>query len=299
MTVVRCQYCGHSATPGAACANCGAPLPDVPAPSGGTPGERPGAAAAHGGLGSHLAEMSGRVGALGARPGEARRHSEGEHPVRYDGAHEGHAPAHMEGHPHHRTRGVLGFLRSHLVDETEEVVHRHHPKWQWRAAAGVAVAVLLVLAFLMVRSCALTPPVLTGPHGLAGPAAGPAVATDALSALPGPLRAASCRPHEETEGVHSCVLAADSPLLMGGITGGRGLAFQVQTADPGPLAQAIAQWRSAGGDVVADGKVFAAVSASSAVWFADTTSGLRVDTGAFASASGARTFLVRSGLLQS
>lgn len=299
MTVVRCQYCGHSAAPGAACANCGAPLPEVPTSSGGIPAERSGAPAAHGGLGSHLAEMSGWPGALGIRAGEARQHFEGGHPARYDGAHEGHTRAHTDGHPHHRARGVLGFVRSHLVDEAEEVVHRHHPKWQWRAAAGVAVAALLVLAFLMVRSCALTPPALTGPAGLAGPAAGPAVAADALSALPGPLRAASCRPHEETEGVHSCVLAADSPLLMGGITGGRGLAFQVQAADPGPLAQAIAQWRSAGGDVVVDGKVFAAISASAALWYADTTSGLRVDTGAFASSSGARTFLARSGLLQS
>ncbi|MGW0182894.1 hypothetical protein [Nocardia sp. NPDC003345] len=177
------------------------------------------------------------------------------------------------------------------------MVHRQHPKWQWRAAAGAAVAVLLVLAFLMVKSCALTTPTLTGPPGLA-PAGPGAAAADPAAALPAPLRSASCRPHPETEGVRSCVIAPDSPLLLGEITGGRALVFQVHTGTPDALRQAISQWRSAGGSVVADGDVFAAVSAASAVWYADTNSGLRIDTGAFASAAGARTFLMRSGLLQ-
>lgn len=149
----------------------------------------------------------------------------------------------------------------------------------------------------MVKSCALTAPQLTGPAGLAGPG-GPVAAGDPVSALPGPLQSASCRPHAETDGVRSCVLDVGSPLLMGDITDGRPLAFQVQTAPSGVLAQAVAQWRSAGSSVVADGDVFAAISASSAVWFADTRSGLRIDTGAFADSAGARTFLVRSGLLQ-
>ncbi|MEU1985840.1 zinc ribbon domain-containing protein [Nocardia sp. NPDC019395] len=292
---VRCQYCGHAAGPGVgACANCGAPLPDTPAPvshSGATePGRQPGG---HSGLGAHMAELSGRAGALGALPGT---HAQPGHDAPALSSPGGQGAA--DHHPHHnRTRGLLGFLRSRLVDEAETVVHKHHPKWQWRAAGGLAVAVLLVLAFLMVKSCALTAPQLMGPAGLAGPA-GPAAATDAVSALPGPLQAASCRPHAETEGVQSCVLDAASPLLMGEITGGRSLTFQVQTAEPGALAQAVAQWRSAGSNVVADGDVFAAISASSAVRYADTKSGLRIDTGAFSDSAGARTFLMRSGLLQ-
>ncbi|MEU4839482.1 zinc ribbon domain-containing protein [Nocardia testacea] len=287
---VRCQYCGHSAVTGvSACANCGAPLPG---PSG---HDGPVSSTAHhGAAAGHLAELSGRAGALGAPEKHGHHSASGTAaPEHRDSEHHGHGH-HGHGHDRHH-HGVLGFVRSHLVDEAETVVHKHHPKWQWRAAGGIAVAVLLVLAFLMVKSCTLTGPPLTGPAGF-GPG-GPVAATDAVSALPAPLRSASCRPHDETDGVQSCVLDAGSPLLMGEITGGRQLAFQVQTAAPAALAQAIAQWRSAAGTVVTDGEVFAAISSSAAIWYADTQSGLRVDTGAFTDSAGARTFLVRSGLL--
>ncbi|MEU4314121.1 hypothetical protein [Nocardia sp. NPDC024068] len=296
---VRCQYCGHAGGPGAgACANCGAPLPaaEMPAVHGRAAGDEHGPAR-HGMLGAYQAEVAGWAAGLGgphspARHGAADGHRPGPH-----AEHSGHQ--HPEHHHagHHPARGALGFVRRHLAGEAEAVVHRHHPKWQWRAAAGAAVAVLLLLAFLMVKSCALTTPALTGPPGFA-PAGPGAVDSDPLAALPAPLRAATCRPHAETEGVRSCVLAAGSPLLMGEITGGRALAFQVHTSTPAALRQAIAQWRTAGASVVADGDVFAAVSAAAAVWFADTNSGLRVDTGSFANAAGARTFLTRSGLLQ-
>lgn len=239
----------------------------------------------------HLAEMSGWTAALGASQKHGHHNAPGTATPEYrDSEH------HVHGRHDQHPRGVLGFIRSHLVDEAETVVRKHHPKWQWRAAGGIAVAVLLVLTFLMVKSCTLTGPPLTGPSGFGG--SGPVVATDAVSALPGPLHTASCRPHDETDGVQSCVLDAGSPLLMGEITGGRPLAFQVQTATPGALTQAIAQWRSAGSSVVSDGEVFAAISASAAIWYADTRSGLRVDTGAFTDSAGARTFLMRSGLLQ-
>ncbi|MGW5388341.1 hypothetical protein [Nocardia sp. NPDC003963] len=285
---VRCQYCGHTAGAGvSACANCGAPLPGSgppPAPAG------PAAPAGHHGVAAtHLAEMSGWAGVTGT-PGTHGHHAHGATaPEHRDTAHTDSGAAH-----HRPGHHVLGFVRKHLVDETETVVHKHHPKWQWRAAGGIAVAVLLVLAFLMVKSCTLNGPPLTGPAGFGG---GPVAATDAVAALPGPLQTASCRPHDETDGVQSCVLDAGSPLLMGEITGGRPLAFQVQTAAPGALTQAITQWRSAAGTVVTDGEVFAAISASAAIWYADTQSGLRVDTGAFSDSAGARTFLVRSGLL--
>ncbi len=284
---VRCQYCGHSAAAGvSACANCGAPLPGPP-----TGHDGPAAPVPHHGMASaHPAEVSGWTAALGA-PGRHGHHS-GSGTASPEHRDSGHPEPGRHDRHHH---GVLGFVRSHLVDEAETVVRKHHPKWQWRAAGGIAVAVLLVLAFLMVKSCTLSGPPLIGPSGFGG--GGPASATDAVSALPGPLQTASCRPHEDTDGVHSCVLDAGSPLLMGEITGGRPLAFQVQTAAPGSLAQAIAQWRSAGGSVVSDGAVFAAISASAAIWYADTQSGLRVDTGAFTDSAGARTFLIRSGLL--
>ncbi|MGI5220906.1 hypothetical protein [Nocardia sp. CA-290969] len=295
-----------------ACPNCGGPLPEGSAPQaitasgpalGPAGGAGDGATRQPGGLGAHFAEMSGWAGALETRAGLSGSHVHGN----AGGHHHGHSrtgasgegahgPRDHDGSPaHHRHHGALGFLRKHLVGEAEAVVRAHHPKWQWRAAGGIAVAVLLVLAFLMVKSCALTAPPLSAPPGFTGPAA----SADVLGLLPESLRAADCLPHSETEGVQSCSLTADSALLAGGITGGRTLVFQVQSASPGPLAQAIAQWRTAGSAVLADGEVFAAVSASSAVWFADTTSGLRVDTGAFANEAGARTFLARSGLLGS
>lgn len=295
MTPVRCQYCGHTAGPGvSACANCGAPLPEARAVE--TPGGA-GGGVPHGGLGAYIAEMSGKAGGpiswpgapVGQHQGSAAWHRHHDGPV--DGTSEpgtGTAPRNRRG-------GVLGFLRSRIAGEAEAVVAAHHPKWQWRVAGGAAVAVLLVLAFLMVKSCALTAPPLSAPPGLGGVSA----PGDPLALLPGALQEATCRPHAETDGVRSCVLAADSPLLTGGITGGRALSFQVHSAQPVVLAQAIAQWRTASREVVADGEVFAAISASSAVWFADTSSGLRLDTGAFAGGAAARTFLARSGLLQS
>ncbi|WP_280406735.1 zinc ribbon domain-containing protein [Nocardia carnea] len=295
MTPVRCQYCGHTAGPGAsACANCGAPLPDshpVESPAGTGP-------AAHGGLGAHLAEMSGLPGAPLSWPGASagRHHGAPGHHHHHHDSPAGSAPERAPGTAHHhRHGGVLGSLRSRIAGEAHAVVDVHHPKWQWRAAGGIAVAVLLVLGFLMVKSCALTAPPLSAPPGLGGLSA----PGDPLAVLPGPLREATCRPPDRTGGVHSCVLAADSPLLAGGITGGRALSFQVHSAQPAVLAQAIAQWRTASSEVVADDEVFAAISASSAVWFADPDSGLRLDTGAFAGFTAARTFLARSGLLES
>ncbi len=293
MTQVRCQYCGHTAGPAvSACANCGAPLPDARTPD--SPrGAGPGVV--HRGLGAHLAEMSGRAGGSISWPGA------GHHPGAEASHHHHGSPP--EGGPErppgaavpHRRHGVLRFLRSRIAGEAEAVVAAHHPRWQWRAAAGVAVAVLLVLAFLMVKSCALSAPPLTAPPGLGGVSA----PGDPSAVLPGPLREATCRPHDETDGVQSCVLAAGSPLLAGGITGGRALSFQVYSAQPVVLAQAIAQWRTASSEVVVDGEIFAAISASSAVWFADTSTGLRLDTGAFTGSAAARTFLAQSGLLQS
>ncbi|WP_280463019.1 hypothetical protein [Nocardia carnea] len=294
MTQVRCQYCGHTAGPAvSACANCGAPLPEartVDPPGDAAPG------VTHGGLGAHLAEMGGRAGGQGSWPGLPGHHPGAEAWPHHHGSPADDTQGRPPGAaaPRHR-HGVLRFLRSRIAGEAEAVVAAHHPKWQWRVAGGVAVAVLLVLAFLMVKSCALTAPPLTAPPGLGGVSA---PGGDPSAVLPGPLREAACRPHDETDGVQSCVLAAGSPLLAGDITGGRALSFQVHSAQPAVLAQAIAQWRTASSEVVADGEVFAAISASSAVWYADTSTGLRLDTGAFAGSAAARTFLSRSGLLQ-
>lgn len=192
-----------------------------------------------------------------------------------------------------QSESLFGTVRSRLLPEAEAVVRKHHPRWQWNVAFAVIGLVLVLLVFLMVRSCSITPPMgSVGGLGSAGANEG------AVAALPNPLRTASCRPQGPGTAAERCVIAVGDPLLFGGITGGRELTFQVRLVQPGQLTQTIQQWRSAGGTVVADGEVFAAINASSAVLFADTASGLRVDTGSFTDRAGAQTFLARSGLLQ-
>ncbi|NKY59839.1 hypothetical protein [Nocardia flavorosea] len=93
------------------------------------------------------------------------------------------------------------------------------------------------------------------------------------------------------------MIAASDPLLSGGITGGGELLLRVQVVAPVELTQTVRKWRSTGGSVVSDGMVFASISASSSVLYADTDSGLRIDTGSFANKAAAQTFLSRSGLL--
>ncbi|WP_327147991.1 hypothetical protein [Nocardia sp. NBC_01329] len=185
--------------------------------------------------------------------------------------------------------GVAGRIRSRLVSDVESGVRAHHPAWQWRAASAVLVVVLLLLVILMVRSCSF--PFPTGGLGDSGMTVRPA------QALPDALQGAACRPRDSASGVEQCVVAAGDPVLEGGLTGGRELTLYVQVIAPAQLDQLIAQWRSIGATVVADDEVFAAVSGASAVLFADTGSGLRLDTGTFVNRAAAQTFLARSGLL--
>jgi hypothetical protein len=191
---------------------------------------------------------------------------------------------------------VVGAIRSRLVPEAEKIVpeaeklvRKHHPAWQWRAAGGVLVVALLLLVVLMIRSCSL--PGITGGFANPGLSGGPA------RTLPGTLATASCEPPESVTGVERCVVSASDPLLSGGITGGRDLPLRVQTVPPAELAGIVRQWRAAGGSVVSDSAVFVSISASSAVLYADTGSGLRIDTGSFTNNAAAQTFLSRSGLL--
>ncbi|MBF6317725.1 hypothetical protein IU453_13240 [Nocardia cyriacigeorgica] len=168
------------------------------------------------------------------------------------------------------------------------VAHAPHPRWQWQAV-GAAIVVLLVLGFLLARSCSVSIP----------PPEGTAMGS-AVTVLPTPLRAAaSCRPIAESGvPVERCVVAARHPMLSGSITSGRDLIFHARLVPRTRLNETVGQWRSAGSAVLADGAVFAALSASAAVQYANPSTGLLLDTGAFASSAGAREFLSRAGLLQ-
>ncbi|MEV0297704.1 hypothetical protein [Nocardia sp. NPDC050710] len=156
------------------------------------------------------------------------------------------------------------------------------PIWQWRAV-GMIIVVLSVLGIVVARSCALHLPSVAEVSG--------------AQVLPERLRtAASCQRMDPVQEVDKCVIAGNDPMLWGGITAGRELTFYFQVSASDRLTETIARWRAAGGVIVTDSWVFAAVGPSATVLYANTRTGLRIETGTFAGVSGAQTFLTRSGL---
>jgi hypothetical protein len=161
---------------------------------------------------------------------------------------------------------------------------------QWLAGVGwrtvaVILAVLVVLALLLMRGCsALDMPVVGQ--------------VSAVEALPAALHtAASCGPAPGGAGGDRCAIPATSTLLAGGLTGGQELSFSVQVQRPDQLSATIAAWRS-GGVVLSDGGVFIGIGPSATVRYADSRTGIRIETAAFAGRSAAQTFLARAGLMQ-
>ena len=152
---------------------------------------------------------------------------------------------------------------------------------QWPAVFG-AIAAMVGVLVLVVRSCS--------------PGLPPIGATTGVETLPPPIRsAASCH---QVGAVQQCVIAAADPLLYGGIVGGSDLPLSVQIEAPDKLADQVSRWRAAGPVVVADGSAFVAIGPSATVWFADTRNGMCLETGTFTNSSGARTFVLRSGLMR-
>ncbi len=166
-----------------------------------------------------------------------------------------------------------------VVKSAERTVAKHLP---WRIGAA-AVAVLAVLGFFGVRSCSL--PSLS------------IARSDPARSLPFALRtAAQCERPDSASGTAKCVIAADDPLLLGGIAAGRRMPFTMAMEPPDRMAETLGRWRAAGGVIVADGLVFAAIGPGSTVWFANQRTGFRMETEAFANRAAAQTFLARSGL---
>lgn len=186
--------------------------------------------------------------------------------------------------------------KSRLRTQVESAVPRTYPRWQWRAVTAVVVGVVVLLVIVVSRSCALSLPDMGGPGGFGNVGQ---QADNPADALPAALRnGSSCRPQEGQSGTQVCVASAEGSLLFGGITAGQDLTFKVQQVPAAHLRKTVEQWRSAGGTKVSDGEVFATITASSSVLYADTRSGFRLDTARFSNRSGAQTFLARSGLLQ-
>ncbi|MEU6560563.1 hypothetical protein [Nocardia nova] len=157
------------------------------------------------------------------------------------------------------------------------------PVLGWKATLAV-IAVLLTAAFLVIRSCSIDVPSI----GQLAP----------VESLPEMLRTASTCDRDDDAAVRNCVIAAEHPLLTGGITGGRSLTFTVHTDSPAGATSVVNQWRAAGGTIVAEGDVFVAVGPSVTVRYADTRTGLRFETATFANRAGAQTFLYRAGLVR-
>ncbi|MEV2226044.1 hypothetical protein AB0E01_40190 [Nocardia vinacea] len=173
-----------------------------------------------------------------------------------------------------------------VVTGVEKFVQRFPQHWQWRAAIAGIVATVIGSVFAIVQSC-------SAPLVPSLPDLGASVG--AAAALPETVRtAASCQ--QISTAAEQCVILAGNPLLAGGITGGRELSLSVTVDSPDRLPANIARWRAAGGTVLADGPVFVAIGPSATVWYANTASGVRIETGSFTGRAGAQTFLSRSGL---
>ncbi|WP_327146962.1 hypothetical protein [Nocardia sp. NBC_01327] len=158
------------------------------------------------------------------------------------------------------------------------------PFQQWRAAIVGIVAIAVVAVVILHLWSPGLPPI-----GGIGP----------VEALPDGLRSAAvCRHGGSAAEGDQCVIPSTDSLLAGGIGSGRDLPVAVRVDSANRLSEDLRQWRSAGPAVVADGAVFLAISPAWEVWYADARSGSRIETGSFASSSGARTFLRRSGLLR-
>ncbi|WP_063053650.1 hypothetical protein [Nocardia arthritidis] len=169
--------------------------------------------------------------------------------------------------------------------EAKSLVHKAYPRWQWYTVGAIAL-VMVVAAVLAVRSCSLALP-----SNLQG--------TAPVRAMPDLLRtAATCQPLDSGGQREKCVIAATDPMLFGGIAGGRDMTFYAELVAQDRLADSISRWRGAGGSALVDGSVYAAIGPSATVWYADTRTGLRLETGTFAGRAGAQTFMSRAGLVR-
>ncbi|WP_306360024.1 hypothetical protein [Nocardia sp. CC227C] len=261
MPAVTCGYCSHRNDGDLArCANCGAPLA-APAPKSG-PAADPGPSEAPPSPDHRYPALGGAVARIG---------HDAESAARFGGA------ALRHGADAFRTVGAVEHgVASGLRTLTER--KRYSPRHWLMAVAGLAV----LLACGVFVAGRFSPPVAP-------------VATTSSARLPEPLRAATCRPYHAEPG-ERCVLAAGDPLLRG-LSAGRDLTFHVRTPTPDTLAATVERWRASARMIVADGDVFAAVGPSATVHYADTGTGVVLETGAFDGDRSARSFLERSGLL--
>ncbi|MFE9575224.1 hypothetical protein ACFYO1_02465 [Nocardia sp. NPDC006044] len=169
-----------------------------------------------------------------------------------------------------------------IAATVEKVVGKGIPAWLWQVG-GACVALVTVLGVAFAHSCSL--PSLQVPE------------LALTQSLPPAMRSiATCQHLDPSSRTDRCVIPATDPILLGGIAGGRDLAFTVEPIAPDRVRADVAHWRESGAVVVTDGPVFVAVGPSATVWFVNRLIGLRLETDAFASRAAAQTFIARSGL---
>ncbi|WP_280265441.1 hypothetical protein [Nocardia wallacei] len=257
-----CQYCSHrNSGAESQCAHCGAPLPAASPP--------PAAPAA-----SPHAEHPAHT-TLSAIEQSAERTAK----KALKGA------GHVVEDAGRAAKGVerTAFGAEHLAERLDSM--------SWKTAS-IILGVLLVLAIFVFRSCDFSPPSF---DGLADPGTG--ISAGNPKSLPESLRTASTCRSGGAAGAESCVVEANSPLLAGGITGGRPLTLTVQAESALQAADTIARWRSGGATSLADTPVFVGVGPAATLLYADRRSGLRIESGAFTDRAGVRTFAQRAGLV--
>ncbi|MFD8249242.1 hypothetical protein [Nocardia sp. NPDC059691] len=185
--------------------------------------------------------------------------------------------------------GQVAEVAEKVGGEAKRFVDKAYPRWQWQAV-GVLALLMVVAVVWGLWSCSPSLPSI---------AQGSAQGSAPVRAIPDLLRtAASCQPLDSGGQREKCVVAATDPMLFGNIAGGRDLTFYAELLPQDRLADSISRWRGAGGTALVDGPVYAAIGPSATVWYADTRTGLRLETGNFAGRTGAQTFLSRAGLLR-
>ncbi|MEV0032728.1 hypothetical protein [Nocardia sp. NPDC050793] len=195
------------------------------------------------------------------------------------------APLRRDNRPGPTQKGVVVPTPAPpAVPLTARLPRRLARLWRPVAAAVFASTVLVGLAWVIMQSSPMEiprPPVTT-----------------AADSLPASIRGiASCRSHNQQQGIDRCVISAHSPMLSGGLANGLDLPFYIQLSSPDQANWLVGRWRGAGSTVVSEGRTVAAISPANAVLYLDTVTGFHLETGSFASKAAARTFLARSGLV--
>lgn len=120
--------------------------------------------------------------------------------------------------------------------------------------------------------------------------------TDPVAVLPPALRDnAECHQPAPDHSVE-CTVHATNMLLRPNLSGGRDLTVHAQLLPADQAAAAVTTWRNQGAEIVLNSKVVTAIGTSLQVLYANTTTGLILETTTLRTLPDARAFVSRAGL---